>query len=314
MKYKDYLLNWLSNEKKLILKEKTFSLYEKLTTNHIVPCLGDKEINKIRFNDIQNFINNKYNNTCLESKKSLSSGTIKLLFIIIKSSLKAYYKKNNKSISFISDIILPKSKEKEIGILSISDQNKLVNYCLNSNKKNYYGIVLTLYTGIRIGELLSLTFDDINFEYKYMRINKTQTCYLSNNKCITKITSTKTNKSNRIIPLNPLCIKLLKELKKDNSIYVILNRNNDLEKIRTYQKIFSNILKRLNIKHVGFHSLRHTFASNALHYGMDIKTLSEILGHSNVSITLNRYSHSMIEQKVKAMNDMYKKVYKNLTY
>ena len=86
------------------------------------------------------------------------------------------------------------------------------------------------------------------------------------------------------------------------SNYVISTRNNTIVEVRSYQRTFDSILSKCNIKHYNYHALRHTFATRALELGMDIKTLSEILGHTNVSITLNRYAHSLLDYKIQEMN------------
>ncbi|MBS7401470.1 MAG: site-specific integrase [Eubacteriales bacterium] len=138
-----------------------------------------------------------------------------------------------------------------------------------------------------------------------------KTCFDSPNGRITE--TPKTNSSNRIIPLPKQILGLVKELKRNsNSEYLIT----DLDKpvaVRSYQRTFELLLKKLHIQHKGFHSLRHTFATRALECGMDVKTLSELLGHKNTSITLNRYVHSMLEHKTDMMNKLAKNLIKMST-
>ena len=113
----------------------------------------------------------------------------------------------------------------------------------------------------------------------------------------------KTKKSNRIIPLPDKLINLLQLTKnKSTSDYILSTKTNNMVDIRSYQRTFESILNKCGIKHYNFHCLRHTFATRALELGMDIKTLSEILGHTNVAITLNRYAHSLLEYKIQEMN------------
>ena len=115
----------------------------------------------------------------------------------------------------------------------------------------------------------------------------------------------KTRSSTRVIPLPPYITKMLKSAKTGaKSVYVVENKKGERMAIRSYQYIFEKLTERADIRRLNFHALRHTFATRALECGMDIKTLSEIMGHQNASITLNRYAHSMMETKIKMMQKL----------
>ena len=167
-----------------------------------------------------------------------------------------------------------------------------------------FGVVLCLYTGLRIGELLALEWKDIDFSNG--TISVTKTCYdgKDNNGKYTRITDTpKTPTSQRVIPFPKQLISYLKSVRKqDKSDFVVSSGSNKSLSVRAYQRSFELLLKKLNISHKGFHALRHTFATRALECGMDVKTLSEILGHKNATVTLNRYVHSLMEHKKDMMN------------
>lgn len=121
----------------------------------------------------------------------------------------------------------------------------------------------------------------------------------------TYVDSPKTKSSNRMIPLSKRMIVILKRMKKEcHSNYLIATKTDAMVSIRSYQRTFESILNKCNIKKYNFHALRHTFATRAIELGMDVKTLSEILGHKNPTITLNRYSHSLIEYKIEMVNKM----------
>ena len=173
---------------------------------------------------------------------------------------------------------------------------------LNSSKDKLFGIVLCLYTGLRIGELLALTWDDIDFGKGLLFVSKT--CHDGNDGInhIRIIDSPKTVHSRRVIPLPKQILSLLKDIKKRSKCEYIIADGNKPVFVRSYQRTFEFLLKKLNIPHKGFHSLRHTFATRAMECGMDVKTLSELLGHKNATITLNRYAHSLLEHKVDMMN------------
>ena len=200
---------------------------------------------------------------------------------------------------------MPTVQEKLIEAFEIEEQNKVVDYCMASKKPNHFGIVLCFYTGLRIGELLALTWNDIDFDRKTMSINKSVFYTKINGKYETVIDTPKTKHSIRVIPLPKQILDKLKEIKKSStSKYVFTTRDNKMVNVRTYQRTFERILKKLNINVKNFHALRHTFATRAIEMGMDVKTVSEILGHNSPVITLNRYSHSLMSYKTEMMAKM----------
>ena len=154
------------------------------------------------------------------------------------------------------------------------------------------------------GELLALEWSDIDFQKGIISVSKSCHDGKDDNGQFARITDTpKTETSEREIPFPKQLIPYLRNLKKDsNSVYVIASDSDKLISVRAYQRSFELFLKRLHIPHKGFHSLRHTFATRALECGMDVKTLSEILGHKNANVTLNRYVHSLMEHKREMMN------------
>lgn len=138
-----------------------------------------------------------------------------------------------------------------------------------------------------------------------MSINKTVCTLKISNKSTLYIDEPKTKSSLKIIPIPKQLIPYLKQIKKSSSSkYIISTRKDDMVSIRSYQRTYMSILKKINIKYRNFHSLRHTFATRALQLGMDVKSLSEILGHKNATITLNRYSHSLLEHKIEMINKL----------
>ncbi|MDE7100543.1 MAG: site-specific integrase, partial [Anaeroplasmataceae bacterium] len=154
-----------------------------------------------------------------------------------------------------------------------------------------------------LGELLALTWEDVDFTKKYLYVKKTSYTLSQNNKRIIVIDTPKTKKSIRVIPLPDKLLNLLSIYKNNsNCKYIIHTYKNKMVETRSYQRTFDSVLRKCKIKHYNFHCLRHTFVTRALELGIDIKTLSEILGHTNVSITLNRYAHSLLEYKIEQMN------------
>ena len=183
-------------------------------------------------------------------------------------------------------------------------RKKIIDYTVNRKKGKDMGIALILYTGLRIGEICALKWGDINFKKNYLVVNKTiQRIYMKNDKKNERkskviITTPKTRNAIRMIPINYEFAKFLKELKKDDDCYILSSKTKYIEP-RTFRKYYYRVLRKLEINNMNFHSLRHTFASNCIRLGCDYKTVSELLGHSSVNITLNIYVHSK-------MNTIYK--------
>lgn len=305
--FKDLLTEWLSN-KKITIKYKTFICYSELIRLHIAKQLGNYELKEISLQVVQEFINNEIKNGNLKTGKGVSTSLIKLMIYIIKSSLD--YAVDCKLINQnnISKIQIPKTIEKFVDAFSQKDQNKIENYIFSRGKRNHFGIIICLYTGLRLGELLSLKWEDIDFEHSMLVVKRTYS-FIKNEygKYINLIDSPKTINSYRAIPLPKFIINILKNQKKSSkSEYVICTNHNTIVNPRSYQRTFEMILKRAGVNKKNFHSLRHTFATRAIENGMDIKTLSEILGHKNSLITLNRYGHSLIDTKIKMINSLAK--------
>ena len=151
--------------------------------------------------------------------------------------------------------------------------------------------------------LLRRQFGAVDLQKGIITISKSCHDSWENGKYVKVIDTPKTDFSERIIPLPKQLLSRLREYKKSSSgNYVVEGRKVHGAQVRSYQKSFELLLKRLKLPHKGFHSLRHTFATRALECGMDIKTLSEILGHKNPTITLKRYAHPMLEHKTEMMN------------
>lgn len=309
MKYKEWIEIWLYNYIKPTNKTRTFENYKQMLDNHIITKIGDLEIGEITPLLLQNFltellkIGNKLNG------RGLSASTVNLIITIIQNSLKTAFRIGIINEYTADRIKRPKLKEIEVSCFNLIEQRKIEQAILSDKRDKMFGILLCLYTGLRIGELLALTWDDINFISGFISVNKT--CYdgKNNNRLIFE---PKTESSKRIIPIPKQLMPILKFKKQKGKSKYVIDDNGKIITIRSYQRSFALLLKKLNIKHRGFHSLRHTFATRALESGMDVKTLSEILGHKNPSITLNRYVHSLMEHKQEMMNKLGKMLIKNV--
>lgn len=304
MKLKEWLDFWLNEYQKNSIKLKTYALYNDCINKHINPILGDYDLNDLSLEVLQKFVNAKLNNGNLQSGKSLSVSSVYRMLSILKLSLSLAVSMGKCEKEFVSLVKLPRTNRKKIEAFTKEEQKQIEYVCLKK-KRNYIGFIICLYTGIRLGELLALTWEDVDFENNMISINKTLGQFYINGKTTTHINSPKTRNSNRIIPFSKQLKALLQDKKKiSNSKYVISSNNGNMVKNRQYQKTFKSLLEQCGIAHKGIHSLRHTFATRSIETGMDVKTLSEILGHGNTVITLKRYTHSMIEQKIKSIDKL----------
>lgn len=306
MIYKDWLNEWLNNYIKPTCKIRTYERYTQAIEKHIIKCLGEIELDKLTPKILQNFVAMLLHNGNLKDNKGLSANTVNCIISILQNSLKIAYKFEYTNTYMADKIIRPKVIEKQIKCFTIEEQRKIEEYCMQCKKKKLYGVIICLYTGLRIGELLALKFTDIDFNKSVMYVTKT--CHDS--PCGRVEESPKTYSSNRMIPLPKQILKVIKDLKNYTKCNYLIADNNKPVSVRSYQRTFELLLKKLEIQHKGFHSLRHTFATRALECSMDVKTLSEILGHKNATITLNRYVHSMLEHKKNMMNKLAKNLSK----
>lgn len=299
MLYKKWLETWLENYVKPSNKGRTYTRYTELVRQHL-GGVGGYELTDLTPLILQQFVMSLLQSGNLKTRQGLSANSVNTIISVIQSSLKTAYNLGLITENVGSKIQRPKITEKQVVCFTVTEQKQIEQFVLTSKKKKLYGIIVCLYTGLRIGELLALKWGDIDFGKGLLRVNST--CYDTSNGRIDDTPKTKT--SARVIPIPKQIMPLLKELKKSSHADYILTDHDQIIAVRSYQRSFELLLKRLHIAHKGFHALRHTFATRALECGMDVKTLSEILGHKNSQITLNRYAHSLLEHKTDMMNKL----------
>lgn len=305
MLYKEWLSNWLENYVQPSAKQRTYTRYKEIVEQHIITQLGELDLSEITPYVLQCYVTELLKCGNLRTGKGLSANSVNSIITVIQNTLKTAY-----SLGMIREyagdkIKRPRSSEKKIECFSMSEQKKIEQYILNEENTRLFGVLLCLYTGLRIGELLALEWSDIDMRKGELRVNKTCHYGKDENGEFGRITDIpKTQSSTRTIPIPKQLMPRLREVKKKSRSTHIVSNGSNLISIRSYQRSFASLLKKLNIQHRGFHSLRHTFATRALECGMDVKTLSEILGHKNPTVTLNRYAHSLMEHKKEMMNKL----------
>ena len=302
MKLQEWMEEWLQHYVKPAVKERTYLRYQIAAKLHIFPALGERQLVDITNAQIQHLVSELLISGNKVNGSGLSANSINTIISILQNSLGLActlgYLPNNPALNTKR----PKREEKEVSCFTVEEQKK-IEKAVQEKKGQKLGILLCLYSGLRIGELLALEWDDLDFKTGLISINKT--CYYgrTENSSYERITySPKTKSSIRIIPLPKAILSELKEQKKRAETRYIIESKGKPVAIRVYQKSFETLLKKLDVPYKNFHSLRHTFATRALECGMDVRTLAEILGHKNPTVTLNRYAHSLMEHKVQMMN------------
>lgn len=305
----DWLNIWLEKYEKNSIKRTTYVSYDGYIKNHFIE-LKDVQISKITASLLQDFYNKKFD-------EGLSAKTIRNISAVLKKALKQAVIEKHIDQNYALYVNLPKVKKREIQVLTHDQQEKL----LKASYLYRYGafIRLTLCTGVRLGELLALKWEDIDFDKKELHIRRSLSRSNNYDRRINNATSIyfdepKTEKSKRTIPLpqNALEDLLRWQIKQQNEVgkveFIITDRNGKYLEHTTFKKYYNRMLDKCNIIGITFHALRHTFATSALEKGMDIKVLSEILGHYSVSFTLDTYAHvlnAFKRQNMELMNDIY---------
>ena len=268
--------------------------------------MGKKQIYELTTEYIQNYILLLLNGD--NSRQGLSTKTVQDTFSLVKRALRFASSQQIPlycDFSMISISPLPPS----FNVLTSHEQQTLITSLQTPTSLSEVGIMLALFTGIRIGELCALTWDNIHLNERYLEIKYTmQRIQNKTKKDGTKtkvvITKPKSNSSYRCIPLPEFLAFYLKSYQKSGNEFLLTGKINKYIEPRTLENHFKLTFKKLNIRDVNFHTLRHTFATCCVESGFDIKSLSEILGHFSVNITLNRYVHPSSELKKNQMEKL----------
>ena len=298
IKYREWLDEWMIHYVKPSVKIRTYERYRLIIEQHIKDKIGGMELNDLSPLILQEFITELLRNGNHKTGKGLSANSVNAIISVIQSSLKTAHLLGLTKEYTADKLKRPKLKEKPVECFTLAEQKQIEQAILNGKKDKLYGIILCLYSGLRIGELIALQWSDIDFVKDILTVSKS--CHDGKYGLI--IDEPKTASSRRVIPLPKQLLPILKGIKKKSDSPFVVSANGKSVSVRSYQRSFELLLKKLKIPHKGFHSLRHTFATRALECGMDVKTLSEILGHKNPTVTLNRYAHSLMEYKADMMN------------
>lgn len=289
-------------DKQQYVKKSTFAAYSLLITNHLLPAFAAKV--DIQEEDVQQFVFAKLD-------EGLSQKSVKDILIVLKMVLRFGVKYNLIAHRQI-DIRFPTERERqEVEVLSKANQRKIMEFVKSNFTFQNLGIYICLCAGLRIGEVCALTWDDIDAEQGVIYVTKTiQRIYLVGEiekRTEVIIDTPKSKNSIREIPMTRDLLRIVKPLKKvvNGSFYVLTNSATPTEP-RTYRNYYKRLMRQLDIPALKFHGLRHSFATRCIESNCDYKTVSVLLGHSNISTTLNLYVHPNMEQKKRCVEQMFK--------
>ena len=299
--FEEIVVLWQADKKQYV-KRSTYSAYSLLVNNHLIPAF--EGVYDVTEEMVQSFVFTKL-------EHGLSQKSIKDILIVLKMILRFAVKQGFMQHREI-DVKFPTERERqELEVLSRSSQKQIMEYVQSHFTFMNLGIYICLCAGLRIGEVCALVWDDIDVENGVINVSKTiQRIYVieGGEKHTEVIIDTpKSKNSIREIPIARDLLKMIKPFKKvvNGRFYVLTNSAQPTEP-RTYRNYYKRLMTQLDMPKLKFHGLRHSFATRCIESRCDYKTVSVLLGHSNISTTLNLYVHPNMEQKKKCVEQMFK--------
>lgn len=290
---------WIADNQ-VRLKASTIYRYQYLIDTHILPELGFKSTNSITSTVINSFLSDKLEHGRLDGSGGLSAAYVRSITLVINSALRFGIDQGFCSVVGLK-INKPTVTHKELPVLSSSQQLILEKWLQTDTDETKLGVLISLYTGLRIGEICALTWNDIDLKNKVIYVRNTVVRVKSaageSAKTHLIIDSPKTAASLRCIPICSRLLSALLSLAPNATSQYVVSSTASFVSPRTYDYRFKKLLDACQIPRINYHALRHTFATRCIEAGVDVKSLSEILGHADVSITLNTYVHSSMDLK-----------------
>lgn len=289
-----YCIQWLKiNENRL--KNSTLAKYETMLKNHITPSIGDYKIHHINSNVISKFSSE------LLQKKNLSAKTTQDILTFVHEIIVYIQSDTQNTIPSIM-ISYPKIEQKELRILSNEEQKYFMEFLLKDLDIYKFSVLLALWTGLRIGEICGLQWKYISTDNNLLSVRNTVSRVknrdpFSTQKTMLQLGSPKTKSSIRAIPFTDSLSQLFQRFQTNDPDTFVISGNTQMIDPRKLQRRLKKYTTYLGLEDVHFHTLRHTFATRCIELGCDVKTLSKILGHSNIATTMNRYVHPSIDLK-----------------
>jgi len=299
-KFSEVLLLWKQTNR-IRLKGGSEQRYDYLIQTHILPTLGGLKLSQISAASVNTFLMDKLANGRLDGNGGLSPSYVSSIMIIVNSAIN-FAVAEQMCPPLKTPIYKPQTETKELEILDYDQQSTIEHFASSNLNATNIGVLITLYTGLRIGEVCALTWDDVDLQNKVIHVRHTIARIKNENKdgktkTLLVVDEPKTKSSKRDIPIHPKLLVDLVEYRKVSASKYVVSDSTDFVSPRTYEYRYHRLLESCGVDSINYHALRHTFASRCVEVGVDIKSLSEILGHRDSSITLNTYVHTSMQQK-----------------
>lgn len=298
---------WLENLKPSV-KLSTYSTYSFYFRHYLKPYSDYVPVNMLNQTKVLDLLTQIQQDGRIQESHPLSANSMRLIYFILKSSVRYGVSIGELELFPFPTLKGNRNPDQRLVFFHKKEQERLEEYILEHFSSMSVGILISLYTGLRIGELCALTWDQINLEEGFLTVNKTiQRIYLQDkgDAHATKviISEPKTRNAQRDIPLSNQLIQILNRLMpcQTDDVNFLTHEKGKYCEPRTYRNFFKRVLEECGLPQITFHACRHTFASRCVEIGIDVKTISKLLGHSNVNLTLNRYVHSNLELQRKEM-------------
>lgn len=295
----DVLELWMENSG-VRLKGGTVHKYRSLIDTHILPELGGVRLSEISSTVVNNFLAQKLENGRLDQMGGLSASYVRSMMLIVNAAIR-FATAEQLCPPLKTPILKPMCQRPDISVLSLEEQRRLESHLCCRLNPTKAGVFITLHTGLRIGEICALSWDDVDFQKRVLKIRHTvaRVRSVDGDQKATRliIDSPKTPSSARDIPISTVLLPVLEEVRRQSPSAYVISDTAEFISPRTYDYRYHKLLTESGVSAVNYHALRHTFATRCIEAGVDVKSLSEILGHSSVGITLNTYVHSSLELK-----------------
>lgn len=298
--FSDVAQEWLLY-KQPILKKSTLSYYKYIIDIRLNSILGDEKVSKLK--------DYNFNNITIKMQEKLGNNSTRDTLSVLKSILRYMDLKYNLGLN-VDLIAIPKLATRNIEVFTKEETETLENYLKQSERNIEIGIWISLYAGIKIGEVCALKWKDINLKNRAIIVrNVVQSIRKKEKNYYTIVDEVNTEYCNsRIVPISNQLYEKLNSMKTKNNKnnYILTNSETRIMFPSSYRKVFNRVLKKCGIKHKKYQALRHTFAMHCIALGMDVETLKEILGHTQVSTTVSTYMNPSIQTKQDYLNKLYK--------
>ena len=301
----EWLDTWLEHYAKPVMRATTYNNYETLIRLHIKPYIGEVKLNKLTTLQIQKLYNRLLTHgrfdrsEAKDQPKGLSGKTVRNIHTVIHSACEKAIMERLLAVNPTKGCRLPKKERTEMKVLP---PEKLADFFREAKETGVFELYyLDLSTGLRRGELLGLKWSDINFETRMLDVKR----QIQRVNGVIQETAPKTHNAYRKILLPVEAVEILQQYKAKQAIeseYIFPSPTGGIMEPDCARKMLKRVLQRAGLDELRFHDLRHTFATLALQNGVDVKTLSGILGHYSAGFTLDTYAHVTTQMQEEAAN------------